>query len=137
DPNHPQEVEQRWFAGVHSNIGGGYADSGLSDLALKWLAGQAHKTGLCYDDKEYKQIKGNPWGELRNSYSPLYWFWWPVWRSVTLDDDTRQVIDESVQERFREIYQYRPRNLRQYFKQLEAASAKPHINKRELSMANK
>jgi uncharacterized protein (DUF2235 family) len=136
DPDHPQEVEQRWFAGVHSNIGGGYADSGLSDIALRWLAGQAHKTGLCYDDKVYKQIKGNPWGELRSSYSALYWFWLPVWRSISLKDDTRQVVDESVLERYREIYQYRPRNLRQYFKQLEKASIKAPVNTRELSMAN-
>lgn len=119
DANHPQQLEQRWFAGVHSNIGGGYSDCGLSDLALKWLAGQANKTGLCYDESEYKQIKGNPWGELRRSYAPLYWFWWPVWRSVTLNDDTRQVIDESVLERYREMYQYRPRNLRQYFNKLQ------------------
>jgi len=30
-------VEQTWFAGAHSNVGGGYPDSGLSDLALIWL----------------------------------------------------------------------------------------------------
>ncbi|OQP62561.1 hypothetical protein A3860_28125 [Niastella vici] len=114
DPNHPQKVEQRWFAGVHSNIGGGYADTGLSDIALQWLSVQAHKTGLCYERKEYEQIKGNPWGELRNSYTPLFWLWPPVWRSITLNDDTNQTIDESVLERFREMYQYRPRNLRKY-----------------------
>jgi uncharacterized protein (DUF2235 family) len=33
----PLPVEQVWFAGVHSNIGGGYVDSGLSDLALAWM----------------------------------------------------------------------------------------------------
>jgi uncharacterized protein (DUF2235 family) len=114
NPNHPQQVEQRWFAGVHSNIGGGYADTGLSDLALKWLAKQAHQIGLCYDTKNYETIKGNPWGELRNSYSPAFWFWLPAWRSITLNDDTRQTIDESVLDRFREMYQYRPRNLRKY-----------------------
>ncbi len=75
---------------------------------------QANKIGLCYDDKEYTQIKGNPWGELRKSYTPLYWFWPPVWRSITLNDDSRQKIDESVLERFREMYQYRPKNLKKY-----------------------
>jgi uncharacterized protein (DUF2235 family) len=114
NPNHQQRLEQRWFAGVHSNIGGGYADTGLSNLALKWLAAQAGKVGLCYDDKEYAQIKGNPWGELRNSYTPLYWFWLPVWRPITLHDDTCQTIDESVLHRFREMYQYRPGNLKKY-----------------------
>jgi uncharacterized protein (DUF2235 family) len=30
-------VEQTWFAGAHCNIGGGYAESGLSDDAFAWL----------------------------------------------------------------------------------------------------
>lgn len=32
-----QIVEQVWFAGVHSNIGGSYADSRLSDITLDWM----------------------------------------------------------------------------------------------------
>ena len=32
-----QVVEQVWFAGVHSNIGGSYADSRLSDITLDWM----------------------------------------------------------------------------------------------------
>ena len=27
-------VEQVWFVGAHSNVGGGYKESGLSDMAL-------------------------------------------------------------------------------------------------------
>jgi hypothetical protein len=30
-------VEQTWFAGAHGNVGGGYAQSGLSDQALIWM----------------------------------------------------------------------------------------------------
>src|SRR5262249_15758785 len=30
-------VEQVWFAGSHSNIGGGYPNSGLSDVVLTWM----------------------------------------------------------------------------------------------------
>lgn len=111
---HTQRMEQRWFPGVHSNIGGGYADTGLSDLALTWLAKMANEIGLCYESKVYAAIKGNPWGELRNSYTPLYWFWLPKWRSITINDDSHQSIDNSVYDRHREIYNYRPRNLRTY-----------------------
>lgn len=39
-------VEQRWFAGVHSNVGGGYPDCGLSNLALRWMADRATQCGL-------------------------------------------------------------------------------------------
>jgi hypothetical protein len=34
DPDRHYEL---WFRGVHSNIGGGYADRGLSDIALAWM----------------------------------------------------------------------------------------------------
>ena len=30
-------VEQTWFAGAHSNVGGGYSQTGLSDQALVWM----------------------------------------------------------------------------------------------------
>lgn len=39
-------VEQRWFAGVHSNIGGGYPDRGLSNFALRWIVKSAQECGL-------------------------------------------------------------------------------------------
>lgn len=46
-----QVVEQVWFSGVHSNIGGSYPDSGLSDTALDWMIKRlrAH-TQLAFDD---------------------------------------------------------------------------------------
>lgn len=30
-------IEQVWFAGSHSNVGGGFANTGLSDIALDWM----------------------------------------------------------------------------------------------------
>jgi uncharacterized protein (DUF2235 family) len=114
NPMHGQQMEQRWFAGVHSNVGGGYADTGLSDLALQWLAQKAREAGLCYDAKVYEQIKGNSAGELRNSYTPLYWFWLPVWRTITLHKHTNETLDESVLQRSREINDYRPANIERY-----------------------
>jgi uncharacterized protein (DUF2235 family) len=40
-------VEQTWFAGAHCNVGGGYADSGLSDQALIWMIARVQAlTGL-------------------------------------------------------------------------------------------
>jgi len=43
-------VEQTWFAGSHSNVGGGYAESGLSDQALVWMIARVQAlTGLEFD----------------------------------------------------------------------------------------
>jgi uncharacterized protein (DUF2235 family) len=41
--------EQKWFPGVHSDIGGGYVQSGLSDLTLEWMATNAMRHGLRLD----------------------------------------------------------------------------------------
>jgi uncharacterized protein (DUF2235 family) len=50
EEHHPN-VEQVWFAGVHANIGGGYENSGLSDLALAWmLARVQERTGLRFNE---------------------------------------------------------------------------------------
>jgi hypothetical protein len=34
-------IKQVWFPGVHSDIGGGYPETGLSDLALDWMIKEA------------------------------------------------------------------------------------------------
>jgi hypothetical protein len=44
-----QSFEQRWFRGVHSNVGGGYEAAGLSDAALVWMAEVASRHGLGLD----------------------------------------------------------------------------------------
>ncbi len=39
-------VEQVWFSGMHSNVGGGYARTGLSDIAMEWMLVRATQQGL-------------------------------------------------------------------------------------------
>jgi uncharacterized protein (DUF2235 family) len=45
-----QVIEQTWFAGAHSNVGGGYPDTGLSDIAFVWMARKAQSCGLALDE---------------------------------------------------------------------------------------
>lgn len=45
-----QELKQVWFAGVHCDVGGGYKEAGLSDIALLWMVDQARRYGLEFDD---------------------------------------------------------------------------------------
>lgn len=50
DETPPANVEQTWFAGVHSNVGGGYDDKRLSDLALTWMIARTRAlTDLGFD----------------------------------------------------------------------------------------
>jgi uncharacterized protein (DUF2235 family) len=42
-------LEQAWFAGVHSNVGGGYSPDGLANEALHWMVEKAEALGLEFD----------------------------------------------------------------------------------------
>ena len=39
-------IDQVWFAGVHSNVGGGYPKQGMSLVALDWMLAHAQRAGL-------------------------------------------------------------------------------------------
>ena len=41
-----RKIEQRWFVGAHSNIGGGYEDNVLAQRPLHWVLEGATKAGL-------------------------------------------------------------------------------------------
>ena len=46
EPPADQTVAQVWFAGVHSDVGGGYDDPSLSEIPLRWIAARAQECGL-------------------------------------------------------------------------------------------
>ena len=85
----PQDIGQRWFAGVHSDIGGGYpeAQSGLSKFPLIWIIEEARKHGLKINQQMFDHlalgepggrhhyVPPNAAGELHNSLKPG---WWPL-----------------------------------------------------------
>lgn len=43
-------IEQVWFAGCHSDVGGGYSDRELADIPLLWMADRAKSAGLQLDE---------------------------------------------------------------------------------------
>jgi uncharacterized protein (DUF2235 family) len=45
-----QTLEQVWFAGVHSDVGGSYRDPDLADITLLWMADHARNRGLVFRD---------------------------------------------------------------------------------------
>lgn len=59
-----QSVEQRWFPGVHTSIGGGYADDGLANGALRWMIDAAREQELVVDEQFLRFYR--PWfGDTR------------------------------------------------------------------------
>ncbi len=54
-----QVIEQVWFAGVHSDVGGSNPSSGLSDISLKWMIDKAKEQGLLMKNEYEKELKPN------------------------------------------------------------------------------
>jgi len=69
-----QVVEQVWFAGVHSNVGGWYDDRGLSNISLQWMMAKAKACGMQIDDAALAKKRGNPNGKLEDSHTGFWNF---------------------------------------------------------------
>jgi hypothetical protein len=66
-------VEQVWFPGVHSDVGGGYRLCGLSDTTLLWMASEAGQRGLVFDPRLLEVYVGCGQPAVRNtSLTPAY-----------------------------------------------------------------
>lgn len=60
DAHNLKKLKQCWFPGVHSNIGGSYADAGISNITLAWMISQLedHDGGiLTFDHKYLDQVQ--------------------------------------------------------------------------------
>jgi len=71
-----QTVEEVFFPGVHSDIGGGYDDDpSLSKITLAWLAARAQEHGLLIADQSVLDAPADAWsGTLHDSFGALYDF---------------------------------------------------------------
>lgn len=65
------KVKQRWFAGVHADVGGGYAQCGLSDITLQWMMAEAAGLGLTLLPGIDAQLAPDPHGLLHDSVTGI------------------------------------------------------------------
>jgi uncharacterized protein (DUF2235 family) len=66
------DLLQVWFAGVHSDVGGGYRNRGLSDCASSWMVGEASKLGLQFESHFVDSIKPKPSAKMHNERKGIY-----------------------------------------------------------------
>jgi uncharacterized protein (DUF2235 family) len=116
-----QILEQVWFSGVHSDVGGGYPlkQSGLSDKALKWMMGKAQNCGLKFDE-----ININPQSvdKIHKSYRGFYKLLPPYNRKIGIPEpkkgEKKESVHLSVKEKYNNDSSYRPKNLVNYYNML-------------------
>jgi uncharacterized protein (DUF2235 family) len=66
------QLEQAWFPGVHSDVGGGYAPDGLANEALHWLVEKAEACELEFDAKYLQFFRPCFNSVLHESMSAMY-----------------------------------------------------------------
>ena len=143
-PQNPQQdVQEVWFAGVHSDVGGSYpeSESQLSKIALRWMVCEAKLAGLMVDAQREADIMGGkspyvaPDPLTKNQHESLHGAWWivEIWPKIVheqRDDGTWKrslrmnlgrrrwiadgaLVHQSVEQRINGNVGYRPNNLPQ------------------------
>jgi len=64
------DLKQVWFAGVHSDVGGGYEEAGLSHCAAKWMVDEA--TGLGLGFEAHLQLRPDPHAKHHNERKGIF-----------------------------------------------------------------
>ena len=114
-----QTMEQMWFAGVHSNVGGGYQDAGLSDITFLWMKGKAEALGLAFD-REYieRNVAPDALGELRDSKTGFYELFPDSVRQIGLGRSANEAVHRSAVDRMEQAHSpaYQPPNVKAYLR---------------------
>ena len=108
-------VKQVWFAGVHADVGGGYARNKrgklLSDIPLAWMAREATDAGLALEPHLYNENKLDHRAPKHKSYRS---FWKALGRERRdIPDDA--VMHESVRKRYSQT-DYSPHQLEDWLR---------------------
>lgn len=66
------DLKQVWFSGVHTDIGGGYADHALGDHAGVWMMDEAAAAGLVFEPHFRAQLNPDHAARQHNEYTGAY-----------------------------------------------------------------
>ena len=137
----PPEVEQRWFVGAHSNVGGGYRDDPLPQLPLQWIQQKAALAGLQFrnniqlaGDEHLAKPVDSYAKFLKGTYRVIK-FGRRSYRDIGTDreqvtggwiEPALETIDGSVFDKWRADEQYRPKNLQDWASRIRVTPESLH-----------
>jgi uncharacterized protein (DUF2235 family) len=70
-----QNIEEVWFRGCHSDVGGGDEDTTTSRIALRWVLCGAHRNGLRLNGKGHALLQIDPANEAPTVHESDTWYW--------------------------------------------------------------
>lgn len=106
-------LEQVWFAGVHSNVGGSYSPDGLANEALHWMVEKAEGLGLEFDTKFLAHYLPCFNSVLNDSMTAMYRLVGPHVRPIGKQLQDGEAIHQSAIDRMNlTVCQYGPDNFK-------------------------
>lgn len=125
DKNPGQIIREVWFPGTHGCVGGGTSvNRGLSDGGLQWMMEQVSESGLnlAFDPSQVEDgIVLNPLIDFDTDMG-IFQLAGVLDRPI---EDGIEALHRSVEKRWSERKDYRPKNLKALAAQLDAASLIP------------
>ncbi|MGW4064074.1 DUF2235 domain-containing protein [Amycolatopsis sp. NPDC004747] len=108
--------EQVWFAGAHSDVGGGYRQPALSNLALRWMADRAEQCGLAFEENAFAYLAArDELGELHDSLNAFFRWFGSANRVIGAADPETEFAGSCALNRSEQMRPpYRPGNLLAY-----------------------
>lgn len=104
-----QTIEQVWFAGNHGDVGGGWPETGLSDLTLGWMMARAQARGLLIDPTVFQTYTTL---DPKHALDQAHDAWSPLWGFPTnRTPPAGSVFSPTVAVRWNNDTSYRPTNL--------------------------
>lgn len=116
-------LEQAWFAGVHSNVGGSYAPDGLANEALHWIVEKAENLGLEFDKPHLAHYLPCFNSVLNDSMTAVYRTMGPNVRALGQHAADGEAVHQSAIDRMRlPECRYAPANLDAVLKTLKVVN---------------
>ncbi len=121
-----QRLEQVWFTGVHCDVGGGYLDGALADIALLWMADRARSAGLTFRPDAFPSVaaaaaagevivvRPDAMGQLHESRKAFYRLLPPLARPIGKKDPVHEYAASTAVQRREKDPHYAPPGLVAY-----------------------
>ena len=117
-----QHLEQVWFAGCHSDVGGGTRTSQLSDVALDWMLDRARLAGLNLATPgeawppDFPAYHPSPLGPIHETLTLFYRLFFPsgVRQIGSTEELTHEAISDAAWIRWNAVPTWRPKALVRY-----------------------